>query len=395
MNENKEKKIRKKEIIFGGILLIAFVLIGTIAFTFISIKPKKVFMTAIDRVYSYSKEKNKQINRTSGKFSLKSDLHSNNSEDEKILKILNNLDLSYNYIIDSKNKKMYVEFDSNFKNKELLKASFSFENEKAYVFLNDVYNKHLEVPTTGINEMLNTLNNLNEYEVILKQIKEALQKSLKEEYFKKETTYISLNGKREKVTENKLILNKRNIKEITTVLSNELNNKEFIQSVAKISLKTEEEIKESLNSLKKEFSNLKEETLTVSIYTKGFKKEFAGIAFKNEKNEITFLKKNKTNYTFEIQNNQVTYKGTIEINENNAGMNLKISFDSKGTTGSIVFNFENTTIDFPIIKTDNVLSIETLSEKDSMEIIKNIQKKEGVLELIQAITSLYSSNLKF
>lgn len=389
-------KKNKIGFIIGGIVLIILLLIGAIAaYYFAPVKPKKVFTTALDKVYSYTKDNNKNLESTSGKISFSTDVHSDKSEEEKILNIVNNLDLSFNYEMDVNQKKMNVYLESRFKNKEMLNATFAMENNSAYIFLHDIYEKYLQIPTEGLEKMFETVENKKEYEIVLKQVKNALNKALKDDYFTKNKTTLSIDGKNVKAIENKLILTEKNSKEIAIILSEELNNDEFIKSVSHITTTSEEKIKERLNNLKIEGLDLENGNFTISIYTKAFQHEFLGVAFEDGSDTITILKE-ANHYSYTLKIDKETYKGNVEIKIDQQDVYLKIYFDAKGINGSISLNFvTDKTPNISIIDTSNSIPIETLNEKDSMEILNNIQKKEGIIEFIQAITSLYSSNLSF
>lgn len=388
------KKNTKKGVLIGGILILILLLIGIVTYLLLSVKPKKVFTTAIDKVYNLSKENNQDTEKVSGKFTITTDIHSDEVEVEKILEIVNKLNISMDMGVDAKSKKMHMALDSLYNNKELINASIDILDSNAYVYLNDIYDKSLLVPIEGMDEMFSLMENVKDYEIVLKQFKNALDKALKDEYFTKDNTTITLNGKKVKVIENKLTLNEKNIKEIASILSEELNNDEFIESFSRISATTKEEVKEMLNEMKQEIS-LEDGTLFVSIYTKGIKNEFAGISIKDNKDVISLLKNTDTNYSYEIKIENENYKGDIEVKTKGKDGHLKISFDIEKIHGSVTFDFvNNKEVNLPNVDTSNAISIENLSETDSMNILNNLQKKEGIVEIIQAFTSNIS-NLSF
>lgn len=395
MDENNAnmKKNKKKGIIIGGIVVVLLLLIGTLTYFLMPIKPKKVFTTAIQEVYEASKSNFNNL--FGGKYTFSTDIHSDNKEIEKILEIVNRLNISMDMGVDAKNKKMHIDLDSNYNNKELLKASMDVLDNNAYVFLNDVYNKNLLVPIEEMDEMFSLMENLKDYEIVLKHFKNALNESLKDEYFTKENKNITLNGKSVKVTENKLILDEKNQKELAYALSDELNNEEFIESFSRISDMDKEEVKEMLQEMK-ENVELEDGILYVSIYTKGINNEFAGIEFKDNKDTISILRNTKTNYSYEIKVEDKDYKGDIEAIIKDNDMNLKVSFDIEGISGSVKMDFvENKKVSLPEIDTKNAISIENLSESEAMEILNNLQNKEGIVELIQTITSINSIGFNF
>ena len=391
---NMEKQKQQKGLLMGGLLVVILLIIGTVASYFLTPKPKKVFTTAIESIYSLSKENNKNAETLGGTFTLSTDLHSDQKEQEKILEILNNLNIKIDYKLDTNAKKMQMVLNSHYKDKELLDASMNIENDKAYVFLKDIYSKYLLVPSEGIEEIFKTFENTKDYEVALKHLKNAFEKALKDKYFSKENTTISLNGKNVKVVKNNLVLDEKNLKEIAKVLGEELDNNEFVESCSRITKTTEEEIRKRLKELKDNIDI--EETLTVSIYTKGMQNKFAGISFQDDNDTISIFKNTETNYSYEIKANRQNYKGDMEIKVNNKDKSIKLSFDIEGIKGSVTFNFvSNENINFNEINTNNVISTEDLSNQEAMKILNNLQKKEGIVEFIEAITSLYSSNFSF
>lgn len=391
-----EKNVKNtKGLMIGGIVLVVLLFLTVLAYLLIPTKPKKVFTTAIEKVYNTSKE-NQTKEFTGGKFTIKTDLHSNKTNEEKILEILNNLNISIDYKVDTNSKRMHMALDSDYKEKDLLKASIDIKDNNAYVFLEDIYSKYLSVPVEGIEEMFTAFEKIKDYETLLKQVKNALDKSLKEEYFSKESATITLNGKNVKVTDNQLVLNEKNVKEIANVLSDELNNEEFIKSYSAFTDCTEEETKEMLESLKTEEIDLEGETLIVSIYTKGLQNKFAGIAFKDESDRISILKNTETNYTYEIKMDNKNYKGDVEIKENEKNINMKISFDIEGIHGSIALDYvNNNDVNIPDVDTKNAVSSEDLSQKEAMEILEKLQENEGIVELVQALSTLSSIGLDF
>lgn len=395
MDENNAnvKKNKKKGLIIGGIVVVLLLLAGTFTYFLMPVKPKKVFTTAIQEVYEASKSNFNGI--FGGKYTISTDIHSDNKEIEKILEIVNKLNISMDMGVDTKSKKMHIDLDSNYNNKELLKASIDVLDNNAYVFLNDIYNKNLLVPMEEMDEMFSLMENVKDYEIILKYFKDAFNKSLKDEYFTKENKNITLNGKSVKVTENKLILDEKNQKDLAYALSDELNNEEFIESFSRISDMDKEEVKEMLKDMK-ENVELEDGTLYVSIYTKGINNEFAGIEFKDNKDTISILKNTETNYSYEIKVEDKDYKGEIEAIIKDNDVNLKVSFDIEGINGSITMDFvENKKVSLPEIDTTNVIPVENLNESEAMEILNNLQNKEGILELMQTITSLSSIGFNF
>lgn len=159
---------------------------------------------------------------------------------------------------------------------------------------------------------------------------------------------------------------------------------------------SEEETKEMLIDLKNEEIDFEDETLIVSIYTKGLQNKFVGLSIHDKNDTISILKNTETNYSYEIKVEDKDYKGNIEAKIKDNDINLKVSFDIEGISGSITMDFvENKKVSLPEVDTNNVISVENLSENEAMEILNNLQNKEGIVELIQALTSLNSIGFNF
>lgn len=393
MDENNlnAKNFKKKGVLLGGIILIALLVIGAVAaYYFTPVKPKKVFTTILDKVYESNKSKQKDLDSITGKMNLKTDLHSNDNSTENILEILNDLEIRYEYGMDFKEKKIYVLLDTFYKEKELLNATAQLQEENAYINLKDIYDKTLQVPMEGLEEMLSMVNQ-KDYDTILKHLKNALDKALKEKYFSKENASITLNGKNVKVTKNNLLLNEENLSEILDVLKQELNNDEFLESFARITDQSREDVKDMLNEIDSRNVTL-DQPITISVYTIG--RDFKGIELTNGTDTFSILKDTDTKYTYEIKTNNTSYKGNFELTKKENDLHLKIAFDTKELTGSIVFDFnykENEKL--PIFDTSNSISLYSLTEEEQAKIIENFQKKEGIALLMQTI--LNSNMLNF
>lgn len=393
MDENnvKENKNTKKGLLLSGIILIVLLVIGTVAaYYFTPVKPKKVFTTALNKVYEASKSNQQELDSIMGKVSLKTDLHSNDNSTENILRILNDLDIRYEYGMNFKEKRMHVLLDTYYKEKELLNATVQLQGENAYVTLKDIYDKTLQVPMEGLDEMFSMVNQ-KDYDTILKHLKNALDKALKEKYFSKENANITLDGKSVKVIKNNLLLNEENLSDIIDVLQGELNNDEFIESVARITNLSREEVEDMLEEIDSSEVTL-ENPITISIYTKG--KEFKGIEVTDGIDTFSLLKDKDTKYTYEIKTDGNNYKGNLELQNKENDIHLKISFATEEISGSITLEFGYTeNAKLPEFDTSNVISADILTEEEQMVIMENLQKKEGIALLMQTI--LNSSILNF
>ena len=111
MNEleqiGREIPKKKKGILIVSILFVVFVLLGTVLYPIVVTKPKKVFTTAIDKVTSLAKQTTKEdLQLYGGSFSFQMDLTSNDKNAQKVLDILNQMQLGFTYKVDYDQEKM-------------------------------------------------------------------------------------------------------------------------------------------------------------------------------------------------------------------------------------------------------------------------------------------------
>ncbi len=364
-----------------GIILVAIIILLIIAglfYLFLPTKPKSVFTTAINKVSNMSFDKNDKV--LGANVSMDTDIHSNNKNQEKIFNIINDLDISYNFLMDSDKKQAHISLDTKYEDKNLLGATMDLKDEKAYLFLKDLYSKNLIIPMDGIEAIYN-LSNKEDYKIIVNQISKALEKSLKDKYFSKESSKLELDGKKVKVDKYILKINNENIKEIAQVLSDELNNDEFIDAFARVVKYSSDEVKEALEEMKGEDVSL-DDDIFVSIYLKG--KKYIGFEIADSKEKLAIYKETNTKYLYDITLNKKSYKGNIEINGVKKNFDIKVTFDIEGINGSVtmkVKDLEN--INFPEIDTKNSVELDSLSQKDQISIYENLEKNEGLISLIE------------
>ena len=161
MNEleqtGREIPKKKKGILIVSILFVVFVLLGTILYPIVVTKPKKVFTTAIDKVTSLAKQTTKEdLQLYGGSFSLEMDLTSNDKNAQKVLDILNQMQLGFAYKVDYDEEKMVIDLHTDYKKKDLLDLSMYFHKNEAYVFLQEIYDKYIEVEAKGIEELFSS-----------------------------------------------------------------------------------------------------------------------------------------------------------------------------------------------------------------------------------------------
>lgn len=386
-NEQKQNGGIKK-VLVSLFVLIVLIVIGCLTYVAMMATPKKVFTTAIDKVYKTANESTKESPTTlAGDFSIQTEINSEDENYNKIFAILNNLDLDLNYEIDYNQKIMNMDLTTKYNNKDLLSASMTIKEEEAYIYLNELFDKYIHVPIENFEDIYTSNQFMEDYKVILKEVKNALDKSLKDDYFTSESTTITINEKSQKVTKNILNLTEDNLQEIMEVMTKELNKDAFIESVARISNTEKEEIKESLENPEK--ITLENGTLTISIYTKGITKEVVGIEIKDNVDTINIVKDTDTKFSYEIISEETTIKGNLEIKTDDKNATLTIFFDTDEINGTVTLNYSYTYNEKVTEKViDNVIDADALTIEDQQQIYYNLQNNEAILEFIQAISSV-------
>lgn len=142
MSEEKNIKKGKKISLIVIFSLIAVILVLLISYLVIFSKPKQIFNYSLNKFYTnFKKNLNDDELNMNAKIDMKFNLHSNLENVNNILEILNKFGLNYEYSINTKDKITKAYFDTSYNNKELLKINTSLTKNKAYVSLNNIYDK--------------------------------------------------------------------------------------------------------------------------------------------------------------------------------------------------------------------------------------------------------------
>lgn len=398
MNEleqiGREIPKKKKGILIVSILFVVFVLLGTVLYPIVVTKPKKVFTTAIDKVTSLAKQTTKEdLQLYGGSFSFQMDLTSNDKNAQKVLDILNQMQLGFTYKVDYDEEKMVIDLHTDYKKKDLLDLSMYFHKNEAYAFLQDIYDKYIEVEAKGLEELFSNKEKTEEYQILLEQVKNAFQKSLKDSYFTKENITMTIGNKDTKVTKNIFHLTEENLEEIVLVFSEELDNEPFLTNYASLSGKSEDEIRDTLENLKNEPISLEEE-LEIILYTEGIKNDFVGIEFSDVSDTFTLLKESATNYSYKIKADRTSIMGTITLEKKDNDIKVVLTISNEELSGNISFSFTNEEdITIEDIDRNKVVAANAISVEDQEKILNALQEKEGIKELLQEFENLFTPKL--
>lgn len=319
-------------------------------------------------------------NSTSGSLSLNVNGDTTDKE-KKIFKILNNLDFSMNYGIDTKENITNIDISTNYYGDKLININTYIEDNNIYLSSSDLYSKYIKIENKKEDNSEKKSMTNDDYKVIINSISTAVSESLKEEYFTK--NWVKLDGK--SVNKVELLLNNNNIKIINeNIINNLKNNNNFIDSFGKLIGKKTMEVKELLDKEIKEVNSNEYSDIKISLYTKITK--FVKLEITSGEDKIV-VKSNDKGYSFEIVDSEDnnTYNGTIEINNNSDSTTYNVK-DSNNLEIKINNTINKTT---KIEKKDvsNSILLEDITEKEYEDIINKISNNKAFNKIYEDISN--------
>ncbi len=348
MEQGNELAHSKKKVLFFtfGFLFMATLLVGLVAFKFKKGDPEKVFDTVLKEskalLLKQSQSTPEDFTFFGSQFNIKTNLHSQNSELETFLNVLNKMDFDYQYAYDFDKKALDGAFGINYNGKDLIRFLLYMENKEAYIQLKNFYDQYIHVP---MEEQMDTFNleGLKNYksdlEIVLNTLEEALLQALKKDYFKVETEKIPYQGKTITANKNSLVLDDKNTKAILLVLVEKMKNEDFVKSMSRLIQMDENDFRTSLNEFNvddfiKDYSG----TSFISIYTKPFSHDFLGIELKENNDSIQLIEENEKAYHYFIKNDGQTKTGTVSLKIENQVYSFLLEMDDD-LHGSIQIDF--------------------------------------------------------
>ena len=339
----------------------------------------KIFM---DNYFNELEDNIGKNNSTSGSLSLNVNGDTTDKE-EKIFKILNNLDFSMNYGIDTKENITNIDISTNYYGDKLININTYIEDNNIYLSSSDLYSKYIKIKNN--NEDNSTKDNMTneDYKVIINSISTAVSESLKEEYFTK--SWVKLDGKN--VNKVELSLNNNNIKIINeNIINNLKNNNNFIDSFGKLIGKKTMEIKELLDKEIKEVNSNEYSDIKISLYTKITK--FVKLEIISGEDKIV-VKSNDKGYSFEIVDSEDnnTYNGTIEINNNSDSTTYNVNVKDSNNLEIKINNTINKTTKVEKKDVSNSVLLEDITEKEYEDIINKISNNKAFNKIYEDISN--------
>lgn len=321
-------------------------------------------------------------NSTSGSLSLNVNGDTTDKE-KKIFKILNNLDFSMNYGIDTKESITNIDISTNYYGDKLININTYIEDNNIYLSSSDLYSKYIRIENKKEDNSEKKSMTNEDYKVIINSISTAVSESLKEEYFTK--NWVKLDGK--SVNKVELLLNNNNIKIINeNIINNLKNNNNFIDSFGKLIGKKTMEVKELLDKEIKEVNSNEYSDIKISLYTKITK--FVKLEITSGEDKIV-VKSNDKRYSFEIVDSEDnnTYNGTIEINNNSDSTTYNVNVKDSNNLEIKINNTINKTTKIEKKDVSNSVLLEDITEKEYEDIINKISNNKAFNKIYEDISN--------
>ena len=321
-------------------------------------------------------------NSTSGSLSLNVNGDTTDKE-KKIFKILNNLDFSMNYGIDTKENITNIDISTNYYGDKLININTYIEDNNIYLSSSDLYSKYIKIENKKEDNSEKKSMTNDDYKVIINSISTAVSESLKEEYFTK--NWVKLDGK--SVNKVELLLNNNNIKIINeNIINNLKNNNNFIDSFGKLIGKKTMEVKELLDKEIKEVKRNEYSDIKISLYTKITK--FVKLEITSGEDKIA-VKSNDKGYSFEIVDSEDnnTYNGTIKINNNSDSTTYNVNVKDSNNLEIKINNTINKTTKIEKKDVSNSVLLEDITEKEYEDIINKISNNKAFNKIYEDISN--------
>lgn len=372
-------------IVFGLIILLGVG--GFLYYKFVySANPMKVLL---NKGFDYLENAfdDEEYDSIVSKVDFQMEFSSSDGDLNKLFGIINKVKFSGTTGIDYDKNIMSMDFSSDYDGKDLLDFAMYTEYGSAYLYLNGIYDKYIEVPIDNYSDLFER-NNEDTKNIFL-GVSHAFEKALKDEYFDVEN--VELDGK--KVKKSTLDLTGNNGKEFfENIIKNLKNDKEFLNSCSKMLGLGVNDIKDGLNDLSEESEYF--ELGKFVLYTKNF--DFVKFEFAFEHDKLVIERNNKK-YEYKIIESDYTIcSGYLELVENKK--------DASVVKFSIYVDDEELGMDFVIgLSTDkngkvakkdvsNSISYEDISEDDTESMYENLMENKGMAEIIEDVSELYEGS---
>ncbi len=339
-NEKKKSKIAIL------LLIIGLVIIGGVIYFYL-FKKSSTFETYINKSFTYLEENLVNTLDSEGKITLSFNLNTNNQDMKDVVNLLNKIKVDSSYQIDFTNKKMNINLNSTYDNKELLKGNIYTENSYLYFNLNNITDKYYKSDKIEeYEEMFNLDMNTNDLKEYLSDFQEKLIDNLD----------------KAEIREENVSLNNKNVLKSTLVITDELKKEMDLAS---------EDYDFTINKL--------------ILYTDN--KNFVRLEIISDNNTITVDKNNNVYKVEFTEENKEPVKLDIDIKDNL--VNVIAYLNDTDLSGNITFGFsKNKLAKFTSVDVKNATNFNDITEDEMSNIFEKISTNEGVMALLSEIEKL-------
>lgn len=340
------KDEKKKSKIALLLLIIGLVIIGGVIYFYL-FKKSSTFETYINKSFTYLEENLVNTLDSEGKITLSFNLNTNNQDMKDVVNLLNKVKVDSSYQIDFTNKKMNINLNSTYDNKELLKGTIYTENSYLYFNLNNITDKYYKSDKIEeYEEMFNLDMNTNDLKEYLNDYQEKLIDNLD----------------KAEIREENVNLNNKNVLKSTLVITDELKKEMDLDS---------EDYDFTINK--------------VILYTDN--KNFVKLEIISDNNTIT-VDKNNNIYKVEFtEENKEPVKLDIDIKDNL--VNVVAYLNDTDLSGNITFGFsKNKLAKFTSVDVKNATNFSDITEDEMNNILEKISTNEGIMALLDEIEKL-------
>lgn len=366
VNAEANKK-RKRKFIIGGILVLIAIAIGLyIGYQKLNSNPASIYRNTINDIYNElsSALKDAKENSFSG-FDLENepismDIEAKLDTDMEELKSFSGLTYNLNLGLDYANEKAYVGAGIKESSSTIISGILSYVNKNAYVKCDELFNKVLHVGEYDLFEQLSLeIDDLDvnwsydNFEYILKAIKDITINSLDESKFTIENEKITINNKEYNAKKVIYDLDEENMKRTNKFFTDSiLNDEKLLQAISEITGLTVDEVKEEIEASEDYniFSSMK-----VILYTDGFNNVIAGSIYEGENQIVKFDNVDKLNLTITSDEDSIIINEiddyvkitcidndeeiiTLKIYEDGKKVDYELNVEGTKVTGTIEVN---------------------------------------------------------
>lgn len=340
------KDEKKKSKIALLLLIIGLVIIGGVIYFYL-FKKSSTFETYINKSFTYLEENLVNTLDSEGKITLSFNLNTNNQDMKDVVNLLNKVKVDSSYQIDFTNKKMNINLNSTYNNKELLKGNIYTENSYLYFNLNNITDKYYKSDKIEeYEEMFNLDMNTNDLKEYLNDYQEKLIDNLD----------------KAEIREENVSLNNKNVLKSTLVITDELKKEMDLDS---------EDYDFTINK--------------VILYTDN--KNFVKLEIISDNNTITVDKDNNIYKVEFTEENKEPVKLDIDIKDNL--VNVVAYLNDTDLSGNITFGFsKNKLAKFTSVDVKNATNFSDITEDEMNNILEKISTNEGIMALLDEIEKL-------